>query len=71
MLLSMWHSMHSCDVISRRSGVVGGLAALLVAECEVCEDSQVSLGNYVIPTGIELHICNKQFYFALKTHVTH
>lgn len=51
--------------------MVGGLAAILVAECEVCEDSQVSLGNYVIPTGIKLHICNKQFYCALKTQVTH
>lgn len=70
MLLSMLHSMRSCDVISR-SGVVGGLAVILVAECEVCKDSQVSLGNYVIPIGIKLHICNKQFYRALKTHVTH
>lgn len=38
--------------------MVGGLAAILVAECEVCKDSQLSLGNYVIPTGIKLHICN-------------
>lgn len=70
MLLSMLRSMHSCDVISRRSGVVGGLAAILVAECEVCKDSQVSLGNYVILTGIKLHICNKQFYHA-KKHMLH
>lgn len=51
--------------------MVGGLAAILVTECEVCEDSQVSLRNYVIPTGIKLHICDKQFYHALKTNVTH